>query len=391
MRYRPALPCRSKAAFLALALLATPAGAGSRGAPQDGVRLNLSIELSEDAETAAALDRSLSRFLAAAQAGVFPKELVEPADLRRFSFYFEALGRLGLRGEAQNDPPRVLKSYTLDGSRYRITVAFGGRRDGAPFLFKIVELEAVPHGSGYRFTCPLDARTAHFQKTQVGSITYRHSGPLDMEKAQAFAAFRDEFSALTKTQPGPLTYDCFQSLDELLLSHGLLFDATKCNFLGYDLGFMEDGGRRFVTGSGRPDYRFEYVGEHLEHESPNAQDLYWPFVNGMSAYYGGYALSGDDLATLKRQFRDRLAAEPETDFLAEFRNGRKSSVQRHFSHYVMSAFLCEEAIAKRGFDCALRLAHAGADGVRFFPLLESELGIDESNFHATIARLIAEG
>ena len=108
----------------------------------------------------------------------------------------------------------------------------------------------------------------------------------------------------------------------------------------------------------------------------------------MSTYYGGYGLSGDSLVELKQQFRDKLKAEPNIDYLTEFRKGRKSSAKRHFSYYVVSAFLCEEVLKTRSFQDALALTYADADGETFFEQLDSILGVNENNFHATIVRLI---
>jgi len=220
--------------------------------------------------------------------------------------------------------------------------------------------------------------------------TVLKSYPLDERAAADFVRFKEFFSELTQVPDEHLDYYCFQSLDELLRSFGVVYDAGKCNFLKCDLGFTEDGGRRYLTGTGNPNYVFEYVGESLEHGLPRSEEMYWPFVRGMSCYYGGYALSGDSMAALKAQFREKLRAEPEIDFLVEFKKARKSSVNRHFSYFVMSAFLCQEVIEARGFDQALRLAYSGSDGARFFGELETVLGVGEAKFHDTIVRLIAE-
>jgi len=145
----------------------------------------------------------------------------------------------------------------------------------------------------------------------------------------------------------------------------------------------------FVTGTNNENYIFEYLGDYLYYNMPDRDDMYWPFVNGMSAYYGGYGLSGDGIEVLKEQFRDKLKANPEIDFLEEFRKGRKSSVKRHFSYYVISAFLSQEAIEEHGFDTALELAYSGRKGEHFFEKLKRLLGVDEANFHETVVRLIS--
>ena len=352
------------------------------------VELNLGAALSEDDATAKVLERSLNAFLTEARAGEFTEQCIEPKDLDRYEFFFKGLRGLG-KGE-EYGAPSVLKSYTYDEEVYFVTVAFTGTRAGAPFIRTIVELKATPLEDRYRFTSPFQERTADLRTKKIRSVTFHHRGPLDEEAAASFVDFRDEFCAQTKTPSAPLDYYVFQSLDELLKSYGFVHDANKCNFLAHDLGFADDGGRVFVTGSNKADYVFEFVNQHLEYSLPEPEKIYWPFTIGMSAYYGGYSLSGDTTVDLKRQFREKLEAEPDTDFLVEFKKARKSSVQRHFSQYVMSAFLCEEVLKKHSFDDALALAYSGKGGETFFAQLESILGVTEANFHATILRLIAE-
>jgi len=85
---------------------------------------------------------------------------------------------------------------------------------------------------------------------------------------------------------------------------------------------------------------------------------------------------------------DELERDPDINFLVEFEKGRKSSVNRHFSFYVMSAFLCEEVINRKGFKDVLKLVYSGDNGELFFENLKSVLDIDKSNFHESILRLI---
>ena len=93
--------------------------------------------------------------------------------------------------------------------------------------------------------------------------------------------------------------------------------------------------------------------------------------------------------TLKDLGKDSIDdLENINDFLEEFKKGRKSSVNRHFSFYVISAFLCEEAINKKGFKDVLKLVYSGENGELFFENLKSILNVDETNFHETIVRLI---
>ncbi len=385
----------SRAPFLlaaCLTLLGTPAwSAPTPGAPSGDApyALNLNTVLSEQEDHAAALEPALIGFLAEVRAGEFTDRYTVPRDVERFAFFFDGIRRLGVSSESTYHAPLVLRSYSPDGASYLITVAFSGERDGAPFIYKIVEFRALPAAGSYRFTCPFEGRTASFNSTKLGDVTFHHSGPLDSKAAADFAAFRTTFAKQAGSTSGPLDYYCFQSLDELLTSYGFLYDVNKCNFLARDLGFTESAGRVFVTGTGRADYVFGYLGEHLYHNAPNPEELYRPFVTGMSTYYGGYGLTGEGMDELKAQFRAKLASNPEIDFLAEFGKGRGSSVNRHFSYYVMSAFLCQAAVEQHGVEAALRLAYAGPQGERFFPLLEEILGVSQSNFDATIRRLIA--
>jgi hypothetical protein len=268
--------------------------------------------------------------------------------------------------------------------------AFSGVKNDVPFIYQMTELRATPYQDHYRFSCQFEENTAHFKSKTFKSVTYHYSGSINEAKANEFAQFKDKLSEMTETPKTNLDYFCFQSLDELLKSYGFLYSARQCNFLCYDLGFTDNDGQYYLTGTNNENYVFGYVGNFLYHNLPNGDALYAPFVQGVSTYYGGYGLSYESTEELKQQFRDKLASDPDIDFLAEFKKGRKSSVNRHFSYYVMSAFLCEEVIAKNGFQDVLKLAYSGANGELIFENLKNILDVDESDFHATIVRLIGE-
>ncbi|MEM8713706.1 MAG: hypothetical protein AAGG01_22420, partial [Planctomycetota bacterium] len=306
----------------------------------DAVRRNLGASFSEDERVGAALASALAAFLEEVEAGEFTGASTVPDDLERYGFFYDGLRGLG---SADGESASLLKSYPLgdDGRHHRLTVAFTGLRDGLPYVRKIVELRAEAHREGYRFGCVFPERTSHLASTEIGAVTFRHLGALDLRRAAEFVAFRERIDADLGLKERPLEYFCFETLDDLLKAYGFVFDVHRCNFLRCDLGFSDDAGRRFATGTGDPAYAFEYVGEALAAAAPEPELLYSPFVTGMSAYYGGYSLSGDRMPTLRAQFRERLAGEPEIDFLEEYRKGRGSSVARHFSHFVMCAFLCE--------------------------------------------------
>ena len=349
---------------------------------------NLNAILSENDADSAALEASILGFLSEAQLGSFSAKYVDLKQLEAHRFFFDGLGGFDLDSRSASYSPTVLKSYSHDGESYLVTVAFIGEAGGVPSLRKIIELRATPAGSGYQFSCPLEERTANLASTTIGDVTFHHRSPLDRSEALEFVRFRELFLPHCGSERTHLDYYCFEGLNELLSAYGFVFDATKCNFLAQDLGFLDHGGSRFVTGTGRADYIFGFVGDHLRDCCAQSDELYRPFVVGMSAYFGGYGLSGDSLDELKRQFRGALRSDPEMDFLVEFRKGRSASVHRHFSHYVMCAFLCQAVVEKHGVEGALRLAYSGPESEPFYEQLRALTGIDEANFHASIVALL---
>ena len=339
--------------------------------------------LSEDAAVAADLQQSLTVFLEALARGEWSAACTDPAERERYAFFYKSL----LKG-ARDARPLVLKSYPLGGGAHSVSLAFMGGAPEALSITRIVELEAVPFGDGFRFQCPYERRTAQLQRRTLGSVEFRFSGPFDEARAAEFVRLKTKIETLQGIDPVALRYDCFPSLEGLLQAYGLVFDASKCNFLLHDLGFLWDQGRSFSTGTGDERFSFGYVHDVLAAQTATPKEVFRPYVNGVAAYYGGYGLSGDSMEVLASQFRAELERRPDMDFLEEFHKGRGASVQRHFSQYVLCAFLCQEIVAMKGEAAALRLVNSGANGERFFAELEALIGVSEANFHASILRLI---
>ncbi len=356
---------------------------------QISLNRNFNLELAEkDNVKSAKLEESISAFLTEAQNGTYSNEYVDSNHLKKYEFFFSKLSGIGKNNNQRFNDPIILKSYTSDNHTYQITVGFSGIKDGIPFIYQITELKAIPYKNHYRFYSPFEERTANFKTKKIKNVTYYYSGTIDEEKASKFANFKDELSELTQTKKSLLDYYCFESLDELLKSYGFLYSARQCNFLCYDLGFTDNEGKIYLTGTNNENYSFGYIGDYLYYNLPNEENMYGPFVQGISTYYGGYGLSYEDMKELKQQFKDELKKNPKIDFLEEFKKGRKSSINRHFSFYVMSAFLCEETIKVKGFDDVIKLAYSGSNGEMFFENLKEVLNIDENNFHQKIVQFI---
>ena len=358
---------------------------------QVSVNRNLNLELAEkDSIKSIKLEQSLIAFLTEAQNRTYSNEYVDSIHLKEYEFFFNKLSGIGKKNNQIFNDPIILKSYTPDHNTYQITVAFTGVKNDLPFIYQVTELKAVPYKNHYRFYSPFKERTSNFKSKKIKNVTYYYSGTINEDKANKFANFKDELSELTQTPKSSLDYYCFENLDELLKSYGFLYSARQCNFLCYDLGFTDSEGKIYVTGTNNENYSFGYIGDYLYYNLPNKENMYWPFVQGVSTYYGGYGLSYDNKEELKKQFKDELKKNPTIDFLEEFNKGRKSSINRHFSFYVMSSFLCEEVIKKKGFKAVLELVYSGEKGELFFKNLKELLNIDENNFHEAIVRLIHE-
>lgn len=351
--------------------------------------MNRGAVFSESESIAATLGESLSGLIGAIQSGEITDQHIADEDRERYSFFMGALRRLKSNQDRPMATPLVLRSFSPDGDEsFLVSVAFMSPRESGDQIEKIIEFHAYPHGEGYRFKSPFEYRTRHLRTLDVHEVRYHFAGELDAGGAEAFVAFKREFERRLGESPTALEYYCFETLDEILRAYGIEYDCTRCNWLKEDLGFMDDGGRVFLTGSGNERFVFDYLVDYMSEFRDGAGDLYPPFVYGMGAYYGGYGLSGDDLDTLKAQFRGELEKRPDMDFLKEYRKERKSSIHRHFTYFVIGAFLCEEVLEHHGFEGMMRLAHSGRSGEGFFEELDSLLGIDESNFHDTIVRLI---
>ena len=366
---------------------AQPGPAAGRAASH-GLPRNPGASFSEDPALDAALERALVQALAEVRAETERPRHLSAADLKRNAFFHRRLARLVAAEDART--PTLLKGHPVGEDRALLTLAFGAERDGHLALDAIVELEARPTGDSFVFVCPFERNIRHLSRTRIAGTTFVHPGPLDEDAARGFAGFRTAFALEAGAETEPLTYFCFPSLDALLRAYGLVFDRRRCNFLEHDLGILDDGGRRFATGTDDPDRRFEFVREVLG-VAPGAETLYGPFATGLDVCVSDcYGLSGAGLATLKAQFREELARRPDIDFAEEFRKGRGSSIHRHFTHFVICAFLAERVLAERGTVAALELARSGPERATFFQRLAALVGIDEAGLHAAVLEAIAD-
>ena len=362
---------------------------GVLGGEPPAFRMNMGAVFSEDEEAADHLAGSVSGFLRAVVGGEGLEGYVTPEDQREHAFFFRALRNLGAPDGKLERSPLILKSFSPDGGEsYLITVAFMRAGEDGDSVYRVIEFHAYPYDGGYRYKSPFVYNTRALRVRSIGSVRFHLSKALDESRAREFVEFKSMFEGLVGNPEAPLDYYCFETLDELLRAHGIVYDCTRCNWLKEDLGFLDNNGGAFITGSGDERYIFEYLVDYMAERCDEDSDLYPPFVYGIATYFGDYGLSRDDMRTLKSQFRAELREKPGIDFLAEFKKGRGSSVSRHFSCYVMSAFLCEEIVEQHGLEAMIRLAHAGRDGERFFLLLEELLGVGEGGFHALIERLI---
>ena len=339
-------------------------------------------------ELDAARERALGQALAEVRAETERPQHLSAADLERNAFFHRRFARLVASEDAPT--PTLLKGHPVDEDRALLTLAFGAERDGHFALDAIVELEARPSGDTFVFACPFERNTRHLERTRIAGTTFVHAGPLDEDAARGFAGFRTAFALEAGAEAEPLTYFCFPSLDALLRAYGLVSDRRRGNSPEHDLGFLDAGGRRFATGTDDPDRRFEFVRETLG-VAPGAETLYGPFATGLAVSVSDcYGLSGDGLETLKAQFREELARRPDIDFAEEFRKGRGASIHRHFTHFVICAFLAERVIDAHGTAAAIELARSGPDRATFFRKLDALVGVEEAGLHAAVLEAIAD-
>lgn len=353
--------------------------------------MNRGAIFSEDEVVASALAESLSELITAVCRGEITDANISTDDQQRHAFFMGALRRLKIGEGSPAALPLVLRSFSPDGGEsFMISVAFMSPTEQGDQIESIIEFQAYPHDGGYRFRSPFDYRARKLKTKTVGEVRYHFAGPFDGERADEFVRFKRSFESHVGNKTRELEYYCFETLDEILRAYGIEYDCTRCNWLKEDLGFMDDSGQAFLTGTGDERFIFDYLVDYMSLYCDDDGDLYLPFVYGMAAYYGGYGLSGDELETLKAQFREELGLHPNMDFLEEYRKARKSSIHRHFTYFVIGAFICEEVIANHGFEGVMQLARTGRSGERFFVTLDRLLGVDETNFHEMVLRLIQE-
>jgi len=380
--------------FMLLILFMAMGGCATVQSKPTAYEMNMRAVFKEDDALADEIGASVEGLLGVITRGESLDGYVDQAEQDRHTFFYKALRSLAAPADEPGRTPLVLKSFSPDGGQsYLISVAFMRGEQ----IYKIIEFHAYRDGGsgGYRFKSPFDYRTRALQVQDFGEVRYYSTRPVDVGKAKAFVDFKHRLEGLldvgSDVRRRELSYYCFETLDELLRAYGIVYDCTRCNWLKEDLGFMDAGAGRFLTGSDDERYIFAYTLDFMQAFDDADGDLYPPMVYGIATYFGEYGLSGHDLPTLKAQFRQRLEAEPGIDFLEEFNKGRGSSVNRHFTHFVICSFLCKAVAQRHGMDAVVSLVHSGRAGERFFTQIEELLGVDEAGFHDLVVQLIGQG
>lgn len=355
------------------------------------IRCNLNVEVAADGQQAKRIEDSLKGFLTEARNGTYSHQFVDPDHLQRNAFFFDNLKGICTSQNVNDhfEAPCILKSYSFDSKDYYLTLSISGNRNGSPFVNKIFEIKASPYQGRYRFFCLFDDRTEHLKTCKIRNVTFHYPSEFDQKKTESFVAFRDRFCKLTKTESTPLEYFHFRSLEEALMAYGFLFDCQKCNDLSNDLGRCDNLGSRFFTGMDDECNIDDYVNAHLLNRLPKRDEMYRGIREGIAVVYGN-TWGGVSVAEMKIRFLEAYENNPKMNFLDEFKKGRKSHVGPHFTFFFVCALFCEKLINEDRFDAAIRLLYSGQKGERFFENLDKEMGINESNFHETVLRLMNE-
>ena len=224
----------------------------------------------------------------------------------------------------------------------------------------------------YFFSTALEYNTQHWNRKQVGTISYVFPNRLDMDSAKKMDLFNKEMARKFSTPVlNILYYKCYNP-EQLFKIMG--FDFIPNMYYSATGGIAESWKNALFAGNNSEWYPHEVLHFYTGKLYPGRNRI---IDEGYATYLGGSGQQSlNELAKLVKNYIDDVPAH---SFLDDFINFKRIEGDIPLT-YVVSALICKDIEEKLGFVKIKELFGAGQSPEEYFTHLEKVRGIAKAQF-----------
>jgi hypothetical protein len=319
---------------------------------------------------------------------------VQPEYLPETSDLLDEIRGMGnpLPGKKQPCRCYLTNVNQLDSVDYLIQFAYLGLEDTMPLLRASFRLLAHQTGDRFAFSSPLRRNVIGWKVRTVGDFTFYYTDyPFNESLLADYVAKAKEFDRKLHAPAYPTIFYCCRTFQEALEALGVDYKLDYNGISTDNLSAFERNTSLHVLGGNAP-AQFDH--HDLWHDRLHAvipvSTINRPIDEACAYLYGGsWGLSWEEVF---RQFKTYMGSNH--DWLTAFAanaNFAQPNQNHLFVSYVITALLVKKIEMEKGFPAVLQFLTCGKyqrDNANYFQALDTIIGINRSNFNATVEQLV---
>jgi hypothetical protein len=355
------------------------------------------VRLPTDSDRRAQLINSLNGFLDQASGPNKDNMFVQAAFLPETSALLDEMKGMSDPGADKRSAYRCYLTNVdwLDSSDYIVQISYLGINDSTPVLKASFKLIAYLQGDRYVFRSPLRRNTATWHRKSTGKFIFYYTYPINEGWLNNYRKLAEEFDKKLGAKEYVTELYCCNTAQEGLELLGVDY---KLNYNGYSslgLSSFEDDISLNILGTSNTDRTIfdlhDLWHDRLHHVIP-VSTINKPIDEGCAYLYGGsWGLCWEEIFN---QFKAYMGDNK--DWLTAFTENKNfaSSQQYHlYVSYVINALLAQKMEREKGFPAVVEFLSCGryeAGNDNYFRALDKIIGINRSNFNASVEKLVEE-
>ncbi len=280
----------------------------------------------------------------------------------------------------------------LDSVDYLVQFAYIGLQDTTPFLRASFRLLAHRTDDRFVFSSPLRRNVIGWKVRTIGNFTFYYADyPFNESLLAAYITKAKEFDRKLNAPAYQTIFYCCRTFQEALQALGVDYKLDYNGISSENLSAFEQMTSLHVLGGDGP-AQFDH--HDLWHDRLHAvvpvSTINRPIDEACAYLYGGsWGLSWGEVF---RQFKTYMGNN--RDWLTAFsenKNFAKPDQNHLYVSYVITALLVKKIEQEKGFPAVLQFLRCGKyqrDNANYFQALDKVIGINRSNFNATVEQLV---